>query len=507
MLSTCGACHHAASLQPNGCDDDLRLAGQAVGAAPAPLLGILAIDAAVQLHAQRPAARRIVGGRHLDVVVEGQAAGAGGPQVALAGWRRRVAATGLQPGPGLVEGHAGGDQPFGFARRVLGRPGPPERLPARVARRRAAGWPPIASRRRARAQRRRSPRRGRGAGTTIPSWRSPVPAAADAGAAEPAYSDLPAGHAKRRRARLVPPSLASRPPAAPPRPGARRAPWVCGPPSSRRRGGVTLDARRAADSRPARPGGQPPSPSDSSPLALWRTTADERRRLLRTRVPRPPIVTRRWPPRLLAAAPLTVLSAVLGTHVAGGADSSGYLSQSRLWAAGRVTAAAPVLVDAPWPERGRFVAPLGYRPGGTSRRARPHLRAGAAVADGDRRRRRRRRRPLRLDADRRRAAGVGHVPARRRGGAAGGGAGRGAARRRQPAGALRVDADDERPAGRGVWAWVLVWLRSAGMARHAGRRRCWRRWRWSSGRTWSLAAGGDLDGGAGHRPRHRSRAR
>ena len=63
----------------------------------------------------------------------------------------------------------------------------------------------------------------------------------------------------------------------------------------------------------------------------------------------------------LLAAVLLAVSAVLGAHVAGGADSSGYLSQSRLWAQGRITVAAPVLVDAPWPERGRFVAPLGYR--------------------------------------------------------------------------------------------------------------------------------------------------
>ena len=68
-----------------------------------------------------------------------------------------------------------------------------------------------------------------------------------------------------------------------------------------------------------------------------------------------------WLAAVLALA-VTLLSALYGSHVAGGSDSSGYLSQSRLWAAGRLTADAPVISDAPWPARGQLVAPLGYRP-------------------------------------------------------------------------------------------------------------------------------------------------
>ena len=148
-------------------------------------------------------------------------------------------------------------------------------------------------------------------------------------------------------------------------------------------------------------------------LALWRTTADDRRRLLDDAAA---AIDRHAPAAAaLLVAGMLAVSAVLGAHVAGGADSSGYLSQSRLWAQGRLTVAAPVLVDAPWPERGRFVAPLGYRAsvradelGPTYAPGLPWLMAIAAAIV-------RRRRPLHLDADRGRAVRVGHLPARRGG--------------------------------------------------------------------------------------------
>jgi hypothetical protein len=92
----------------------------------------------------------------------------------------------------------------------------------------------------------------------------------------------------------------------------------------------------------------------------------------------------------LLAVTIAAVSAIFGSHVAGGADSSGYLSQSRLWAAGRITMAAPVIADRPWPERGRLVSPLGYRPTGvvdelgpTYAPGLPWLMAAAAVVAGD----------------------------------------------------------------------------------------------------------------------------
>jgi len=94
--------------------------------------------------------------------------------------------------------------------------------------------------------------------------------------------------------------------------------------------------------------------------ALWRTTAADRRALL---APAAAAVERRARHAAVALAIATAsIAAVYGTHVAGAADASGYVSQSRLWAGGRFTRPAPVVSDAPWPERGRLVAPLGYRP-------------------------------------------------------------------------------------------------------------------------------------------------
>ncbi len=94
--------------------------------------------------------------------------------------------------------------------------------------------------------------------------------------------------------------------------------------------------------------------------SLWGQSATERRRLVAG--------TRRRGDRCapvaaaLLAVSLTAVSAGFGGHVAGGADASGYVSQSRLWAEGRLRIDAPVLVPATWPDRGWLVAPLGYAP-------------------------------------------------------------------------------------------------------------------------------------------------
>lgn len=123
-------------------------------------------------------------------------------------------------------------------------------------------------------------------------------------------------------------------------------------------------------------------------VAVWRTTAAERRQLLDDSAR----IADRVAPWLAGGLALVVAAAatVFGAHVAGSADSSGYVSQSRLWAAGRVTVAAPVLVDEPWPQRGWLVSPLGYRPttapdeiGPTYAPGLPWLMAAGAAVAGD----------------------------------------------------------------------------------------------------------------------------
>ncbi len=95
-------------------------------------------------------------------------------------------------------------------------------------------------------------------------------------------------------------------------------------------------------------------------LALWRTTADERRAALASAghaldraAP--------WGAALVAVA-LALTSAIFGEHAAAGADSSGYLHQAQLWADGRSTLDAPVISESPWPLAGWEVAPLGFAP-------------------------------------------------------------------------------------------------------------------------------------------------
>jgi hypothetical protein len=51
-----------------------------------------------------------------------------------------------------------------------------------------------------------------------------------------------------------------------------------------------------------------------------------------------------------------------GTWVAGGADSYGYISQSRLWLEGRALTPQPLPFEAPWPDAAWSLTPLGYRP-------------------------------------------------------------------------------------------------------------------------------------------------
>ena len=94
--------------------------------------------------------------------------------------------------------------------------------------------------------------------------------------------------------------------------------------------------------------------------ALRGQSAEQRRRLVARARQRGD----RYSPAAAAVLAMAVAatSAVFGAHVAGGADASGYISQSHLWANGRVTVNAPHLVSADWPARGWLVAPLGYAP-------------------------------------------------------------------------------------------------------------------------------------------------
>lgn len=119
--------------------------------------------------------------------------------------------------------------------------------------------------------------------------------------------------------------------------------------------------------------------------ALWGTTPSDRRRgLAQART-----LADRVAPGLAVAVALgaLVLSTVFNEHVSGGADSSGYLSQSRLWAAGRLDVEARTITDEPWPFNGWVVSPLGYAPAATEGRIGPSyapglpwlMAAGAAV--------------------------------------------------------------------------------------------------------------------------------
>ena len=214
---------------------------------------------------------------------------------------------------------------------------------------------------------------------------TPVPAAADAGAAEPAYSDLPA------RSRQAP----ARPPVPPSSPRAhtlRRIAvalaailglWAA---IAAATGGVTLDAGRAAILVPRglAAGGDRPADSSRSPCGVppptsaggcWTTTAaavdrhaPAGRRPARRRAADGVGGARRARRRRRRQQRLPESVAIVG---AGTPDRRGPGARRRALA------------------RARPVRRAARLPGlGTSRRARPHLRSGAAVADGDRRRRR-----------------------------------------------------------------------------------------------------------------------
>ena len=57
----------------------------------------------------------------------------------------------------------------------------------------------------------------------------------------------------------------------------------------------------------------------------------------------------------------------LGSTVAGGADSFGYISQAGLWQAGGPTIQQDIVGDSPWPDAASTWAPLGYLPSGAVR--------------------------------------------------------------------------------------------------------------------------------------------
>lgn len=95
-------------------------------------------------------------------------------------------------------------------------------------------------------------------------------------------------------------------------------------------------------------------------VALWGVSAADRQRNLATLRRQGDAAA----PALAVALSLALAatSAALGDHTAGGADASGYVSQSRHWGEGRMRLPAPALSDVAWPDRGWLVAPLGYAP-------------------------------------------------------------------------------------------------------------------------------------------------
>jgi len=78
------------------------------------------------------------------------------------------------------------------------------------------------------------------------------------------------------------------------------------------------------------------------------------------------MVVARTPPAGIAigAAAWTCVAGLLfGTFIAGGADSSGYMNQARLFASGHALDTSRLPEQPPWRETGYKLAPLGYRPG------------------------------------------------------------------------------------------------------------------------------------------------
>jgi hypothetical protein len=65
---------------------------------------------------------------------------------------------------------------------------------------------------------------------------------------------------------------------------------------------------------------------------------------------------------LVAAAAVFWVGVRYGVRSAGGADSSGYVSQSILWREGTLRIRQDIAATAPWPNAGGTFAPLGYKP-------------------------------------------------------------------------------------------------------------------------------------------------
>lgn len=71
-----------------------------------------------------------------------------------------------------------------------------------------------------------------------------------------------------------------------------------------------------------------------------------------------------WFIAIVALAILVFIATVrMGAFVAGGADSSGYLSQARLWERGSLITHEPLILKVDWPYAEWTFVPLGYRPG------------------------------------------------------------------------------------------------------------------------------------------------
>jgi Dolichyl-phosphate-mannose-protein mannosyltransferase len=72
----------------------------------------------------------------------------------------------------------------------------------------------------------------------------------------------------------------------------------------------------------------------------------------------------RFAPMIVGALSIATLivGVVWGTHVAGGADSYGYLSQVQLWKHGDVVVQQPIATQVPWPNAINTFTPLGYTP-------------------------------------------------------------------------------------------------------------------------------------------------
>jgi Dolichyl-phosphate-mannose-protein mannosyltransferase len=95
-------------------------------------------------------------------------------------------------------------------------------------------------------------------------------------------------------------------------------------------------------------------------IAVWRHGVEGvRRELASLEIP-----LDRWAGPLVVILSVAVLliGLIWGTAVAGGADSYGYVSQSRLWTQGNLIVDQPIAAKVPWPNADWTFAPLGYKP-------------------------------------------------------------------------------------------------------------------------------------------------